>query len=245
PQPPPKDCTPSKFLKGILESGAGPYFDGVSFHAYDYTTGTGTGKYGNLNWQSMSDTTGPVLIAKTNYLRALLAQYGFSQKYLLNTETAVFWGPNQDDPPCALNAPADVELTKVYYVIQTYAAAIAEGLKANIWYAPLGGRCAALLNPDLSPKPAYNAYEFALQELKKAIYLRQITEYPQVMGYEYLVDGKTLWVLWPLDGGSHTITLPKLPLEVNRIGDDGLPVQETSTNPLTIDLAPRFIEFGP
>ncbi|HEX9090337.1 MAG TPA: hypothetical protein VF831_02555, partial [Anaerolineales bacterium] len=48
PQPPPKDCTPSKFLKGILESGAGPYFEGVSFHAYDYYSGTGT--YWNPNW---------------------------------------------------------------------------------------------------------------------------------------------------------------------------------------------------
>ena len=138
-----KDCTSSKFLKGVLESGAGPYFDGVSFHAYDYYAGTGA--YFNLNWQSTSNRTGPVLIAKANYLRGLLEQYGYSQKYLVNTETAIFYGPNISDPPCPVDAPVDLESTKAYYVVESYATAVAEGLRANIWFAALGGRCAAFV----------------------------------------------------------------------------------------------------
>jgi len=241
PPTPPKDCTPSKFLQGILESGAGPSFDGVSFHAYDFNNGTGG--YANVNWQSASDTTGPVLITKADFLKGLLQQYGFSQKYLMSTETAVFWGPNQTDPPCASDAPLDVELVKVHYVIHSYAAAIAEGLKTNIWYAALGGRCAALLNLDLSPKPAYHAYQFAQQQLGQALFVRQINEFPQLMGYVFQVDAKDLWVLWSLDGLPHTVSLPALPADVKRIGDDGFPVQETSAITLTIDSSPRFIGF--
>jgi hypothetical protein len=238
-----KDCLSSKFLKGILASGAGPFFDGVSFHAYDYYTGTGT--YDNPNWQSSSQTSGPVLIAKAKYIRGLLGEYGFSEKYLMNTEMAVFYGPNQTYPLCDPTAPPDVEVTKVYYMIHSYAAAVAEGLKANIWYAALGGRCAALLNADLSPKPAYYAYQFAQNKLSEAQFIRQINEYgTEVMGYEYDIPGRKLWVIWSKDAQPHQISLSTAPILVNRVGDDGVPVVEDNSGTLTIDKNPRFIEFN-
>jgi hypothetical protein len=212
-----------------------------SFHAYDFYYGKGT--YGNVNWHSSSSTTGPVSIAKANYLRGLLSQYGFSQKYLMNTETAVFYGPNVYNPPCDPIAPPDVEVTKVYYVIQSYAVAVAEDLKANIWYAALGGRCAALLNADLSPKPAYYAYQFAQQKLGEALFVRQISEYGEVMGYEYETPGGKLWVVWALDGQAHILNLPELPLEVNRVGEDGQAVKELNTLSIILEDSPLFIEF--
>ena len=237
-----QDCLPAKFLNGILASGAGPYFDGASFHAYDFYTGMGT--YGNDNWHSSSSTTGPVSIAKGRYLKGLLAQYGYGEKYLVSTETAVFYGKNVMDPPCDPNAPVDVEVTKVDYVIHSYAAAVAEGLKANIWFSALGVRCSGLLKSDLTPKAAYYAYQFAEQELGEAVFMRAIGDYGQVMGYEYETPGKKLWVVWSLDGQVHPITLPAQPLEVSRVGVDGLAVQETNDISLTVDSSPRFIEFS-
>jgi hypothetical protein len=74
--------------------------------------------------------------------------------------------------------------------------------------------------------------------------VRQITEYPQVMGYEYEIPGKKLWVLWSLDGQAHPLSLPGLPLVVNRVGEDGHAVQESNDLTLTIDFSPRFIEFS-
>ena len=202
--------------------------------------------YENGNWNSYSNTTGPVSIAKARYLKNLLASYGYGQKYLMNTETAVFWGPNVMDPPC--DAPEDkvpdIEVTKVYYVIHSYAVALAEGWKANVWYSAFGVRCSGLLNSDLSPKAGYFAYQFAQQKLGEAQYVRQISEYEGVMGYAYETSGRQLWVLWSLDGLAHTIVLPKLPVEVNRVGEDGRAVLESNTGTVIIDYSPIFIEFS-
>lgn len=236
-----KDCSTSTFLNGILESGGGPYFDGVSFHAYDYSSGTGT--YSNANWNSSSSTTGPVSIAKAKYLRQVLSDYGYQDKYLMNTETAVFWGPNVHDPPCDPNAPAEVEVTKVYYVVESYAVAVAEGWKANVWYSLFGVRCSGLMNSDLSPKAGFNAYQFARQKLGSALFVREIREFDGVMGYEYKIPGKVLWVLWSLDGQIHTINLPELPMEVNRVHKDGLGMRENNSSSLLLDVSPLFVEF--
>jgi hypothetical protein len=239
-----RTCVESRFLNGILESGAGPYFDGVSFHAYDFYTGMGT--YGNTSWKSSSSTTGPVSIAKSRYLKEVLSSYGFEQKYLVSTETAVFWGPNVMDPPCS--APeaevSSIETTKVNYVVQSYAVAVAEAWNANIWYSAFGVRCSGLMNSDLSPKPGYYAYQFAQQKLVDAVFVRQISEFEGVMGYEYGIPGRKLWVLWAMDGQAHTISVPELPLEVNTLGVDGSPVQIINDLSLTLKNSPLFIEFA-
>jgi hypothetical protein len=237
-------CIPSRFINGILEygkaSGGGPYFDGIAFHAYDYYGKNGT--YSNPNWHSSSSTTGPVSIAKASYLEGVLAQYGYGDRYLVDTETALFSGPNVMTPPC-LNDSVDMETTKANYLVQSYAAAVAEGWKVNIWYSVIGVRCSGLLKSDLSPNPAYYAFQFAELKLENAVFSRQITEFDQVMGYEYTVLGKRLWVVWSLDGQAHTVTLPAQPALVNRVGADGNPVQEANTQNVSIDGSVRFIEF--
>lgn len=242
---PPKgmNCTPSKFLKGILESGAVNSFDGVAFHAYDYYNSLG--KYGFSNWNSSSSTTGPSAIAKGRYLKGVLAQYGVENKYLMNTETAVFYGPNVMSPPCAADAPADVEITKVYHLIHSYASAIAEGYKANIWFSAIGVRCSGLLNEDLSGKPAYEAYKFAYQKLRDVTFIRSISgEYPQLFGYEYQMGSRKLWVIWSKDGTDQAITLPKDPVLINKVGADGIAIQEANTRAVTVGMSPYFIEFN-
>ncbi len=239
-----RSCVESTFLNGIMESSAGPYFDGVSFHAYDFYTGTST--YENTNWKSSSSTTGPVSIAKAKYLKDVLSTYGYGQKYLVNTESAVFKGENVMEPPCNPDyndLMPSIEETKVDYVVQSNAVAVAEGWKANIWYSAFGVRCSGLLNSDLSPKPAYYAFQFVQHELREAVFVRQITEYPQLMGYEYEIPGRKLWVIWAMDGQAHTIPLPVLPLEINKMGADGQPVNEAISPNMTIDQYPRFIEF--
>ncbi|MDE3090563.1 MAG: hypothetical protein KGJ80_14375, partial [Chloroflexota bacterium] len=113
---------PPKFLEGILQGGGGPYFDGVSFHAYDYYQGP-LGNYSNANWQSAWNTTGPVVIAKSNFITTKLNDYLIPGKFLMNTESAVLCDSCSNDTV--------YETTKAYYVAQVYASAIAQGLKAN------------------------------------------------------------------------------------------------------------------
>jgi hypothetical protein len=245
PEHPPegRTCVESKFLNGIMGSGAGPYFDGVSFHAYDFYNGKDA--YWNPNWNSASSTTGPASIAKARYLKEVLSSYGYGQKYLASTENAVFWGPNVMEPPCEAppeNVP-DIEATKVNYIVQSYSVAVAEGWKANIWYSAFGVRCSGLMNSDLSPNAGYYAYQFTQQKLGKAQFVRQISDYVGVMGYEYEIPGRKLWVIWAMDGQAHPITLSEVPVEINKMGADGQPVNEPNSPNVTIDQSPRFFEF--
>jgi hypothetical protein len=164
---------PPKFLEGILLNNGGPYFDGVSFHAYDYY-GSALGQYSNSAWNSSWSTTGPAMIAKANYLKNLLANYGVAGKFLMNTEAGFLSDANCD---------GTFENTKAYYLAQVYASAIVQGLRANVWYSVFGWRCSGLLNPDFSPRPAYSALQFARSELPHAAFLKEITDHPGVNGY--------------------------------------------------------------
>jgi hypothetical protein len=137
-----KDCTPAKYLAGILANGGGDYFDGVSFHAYDFYNGT-LGQYSNINWRSSWESTGPVLLAKADYLRELLASYGYPDKFLMNTEVALLCGRTRREVCLGMILPA-----KAYYAVQAYATAYWRAGKYLLaWWV------AICTGPDLQPLP--------------------------------------------------------------------------------------------
>jgi hypothetical protein len=204
----------------------------VSFHAYDYYYGQ-LGQYAHSGWQSAWNTTGPVFIAKTQFVQSLLSQYGVSGKFLMNTESAILCDSCSND--------STFETTKAYYVAQVYAAAIAQGLRANIWYSVLGWQNSGLLNPDLSPRPAYTAFQFSRSELHNATWLRDLTEYPGVKGYELNRGDRRIWVLWSLDGATHSISLPGVPL----VAWDALGNSVSPAASMNAALNPLYLEWNP
>ena len=121
------ECLPGKFFEGLLLSTSS--FDGVSFHGYDYYMGS-LGQYGNPNWNSGWNSSGPVLVSKAEYIARLLKSSGMSDKFIMNTEVALLCDTCDDDN--------DFEITKASYVVQAYARAIANGLEANIWFDVAG-----------------------------------------------------------------------------------------------------------
>jgi hypothetical protein len=226
------DPKPSKFLEGILLNNGGPYFDGVSFHSYDYYQGH-SGPYSNANWQSAWNTTGPVLIAKAQFIQSLLSQYGVSGKFLMNTELAILCDSCNNNPA--------FETTKAYYVAQAYAAAIAQGLRANLWYSLLGWNNSGLLNADLSSRPAYIAFQFGRNELRDAAFVREITTYAGVKGYEYNRGDRRIWVIWSLDGNAQSINLSGAPLATW----DALGNSVTPAASMDVTLNPLYLEWNP
>jgi hypothetical protein len=229
-----RDCTPSRFLEGILENGGGDYFDGVSFHGYDYYLGS-YGQYFHPGWHSSWDTTGPISDSKAQYIRKLLDQYGSTDKYLMNTENALICGSTGKEDPCLTE---DYELTKANYLAQSYAQALANNLKVNIWYSVRGWRGSGLVKDD-QITPAYAAYQFASGKLEGVAFVRQIQAYPDVIGYEYLDDDKLTWVLWSRDGDSHPIDLPRPPLAIYDVFGDPLEVSQE----VVVTLAPVYIKL--
>jgi hypothetical protein len=217
---------PPKFLEGILVDGAGPYFDGVSFHAYDYNNDNVALDI-NANFNSQLSTTGPVFIAKADYINYLLSKYGVTGKYLINTESAVICGT------CA-NSPL-FELNKAIYAAVAYPYAIKTGLKGAIWYSIMGwpGLNTALLSPDFSPLPAYTTFATSRAILEDAAFVRDVnaTDVGNAAGVSGLIfdrHGQSIWTLWSLDGPTHAVTLPSAPRYVMDMFGAILPLSDTS-----------------
>ena len=236
----PGACSSShpRFLEGILHrngyNDGGNYFDGVSFHAYDYYFDQ-LNKFGNPYWGTAWNNGGPGVTAKSKFILETLAAYNVSGKFLMNTEGAILCDNCKDD--------VEFETTKVNFLVQFYSAAIAEGLKANIWYSAVGWRNSGLLDRKLNPKPAYHAYEFAREILANAssgepVGDGELINGTGVVGYKFQRWNQQIWVLWSSDGEEHPIIMiPGPPAAIySPLGISQEPSQE-----ITIGPEPRYV----
>ncbi len=237
-----RDDRPPQFLEGILRAGGGDYFDGVSFHAYDYYNGH-AGQYFNPNWHSSWDSTGPVLLAKAAFIASLLRQYSVNGKYSLATEVALLCGA-WSDPPSGPGCQAAFELTKAYYLAQAYAGALEAGLPATLWYSRAGWRNSILFNDDRSPRPAYRALQVSRDRLGRAepageLEAADVGGEARVAGYKFLRDGLPVWLLWSRDGRRHGVALAGQPDSVSDVF--GVPVPFGSS--LEVGVVPDYVEW--
>jgi hypothetical protein len=237
-----KSNLPNMFLEGILLNGGGPYFDGISFHAYDYYSGE-LGKYSNSNWLSAWNITGPVGFAKVQFIREILAKYGVTGKFLMNTESALICGETGNEPLCQT---ADFSFTKAYYLTQSYALAISQELRGNIWHHVFGWRGSGLLNESLIPLPAFNAFQFARSELRNGQFLGYVTAIDigvatGIQGYKIQRGDRFIWILWSLDGNPHTITLSSTP----EAAWDALGGAIVPAAAMEVTVMPEYLEFLP
>lgn len=228
-------CTPSRYLEGILANGGGDYFDGVSFHAYDYYNGA-EGQYGNGNWYSAWNTTGPVMAAKAGYLRALLSSFGYSDKFLMNTENALLCGRDGTEAECQAEA---FQKTKDYYVVQASTMAVAEGLRSNVWYDLRGWRGSGLIDKARQPLPAFQAYQFNIKMLAGMGYWGKVEGTPGIMGYEFRQGARVVWVIWAVDGEAHPLEIPG---ELSKVYDGYGSVLE-SGSAVNVTIAPMYVEW--
>jgi len=237
----------SRFMEGILLSGAGYSFDGINFHAYDYySANLGLGHYRNPSWNS-TELNGPSTLAKLRYLRGLLAKYNIQGKFFMNTETGLNCGADVE-PTCNYSDTVlipDAKLTKAYYLVQSYTTAQAEGLRANVWYHATGARGTGII-PGLVPETGYYAFKFTRNILSGA----KLTRVPPVPGdvfaYEFNRGDRLIWVLWSKTGAEIDVALPKQPTAGYSIGStgDGVAIAPLATT-IRVGLAPVFLEFAP
>ncbi len=253
-------CKSTKFFEGIVRNGGGPYFDGVSYHAYDYYSYAWGASYednlgtyqNNTKWSSQWNTTGPVFIEKASYLNSILSKYGVTGKYLLNTEDAINCSvcngvpvpPYNEDPTPAF------ETTKAYYITQAYAGAINTGLKANLWYSLLGWAYynTELLNSNLTEREGFIAYRVASQKLAGVSNLGSITNADissttGIKGYKFSYRNRKIWVVWSLDGNDHAVTL--LSGDTLAAITDALGAAQPLSTSITITIKPIYIEWTP
>jgi hypothetical protein len=235
PPTPTADCSYANFFEGILKEGGASYFDGVSFHSYDYYLET-PGHWSNYGWSSAHNKIGPALIPKARYYKHMLGVYGVTGKYLLDTEAALI---------CTACTPAmQLETAKAWYVPEVFAAGMAEGLKAVLWYSHEGWRGSDLRAPDGSLLPAAVALRLAHTKLGDAIYLGPILPADVgnvgVVGYKFKQGNRTLWLVRAFDAVERPIELKALPTAVS----DPLGNPISPSKNLTMTLMPVYIEWG-
>jgi hypothetical protein len=227
------DCTWTRFFEGILREGGGDFFDGLSFHTYEYYLGA-QGKWGNANWNSDYATTGPVLHAKAKYFKQVMTTYGLTDKFLMDTEVALL---------CWTCSPtSDYESTKAGYLAEMYAASVAEGLKAAMWYSYEGWLGSGLVN-GTTTLPAMTALRVASAELGDAAYAGRVVSadvgnVSGVTGYKFRHGAKDIWLLRG-QSGNRVVTFSSLPSSIfDALGN---PISSTTT--LTLTLQPLFVEW--
>jgi hypothetical protein len=225
-----KDTSPL-FLEGILLGGGGPYFDILAFHAYVWYGGS-LGEMWNGDWPE-SPTVMPQKVA---FLRGVLSQYGYGDKVLMNTESALFCS----DPT------ADCLETQAIYVARVYAEAIALRLRAQVYFRMIneGWRHTGLLLPDLTPKPVYDAYQASSLFLTGVQSKGVATGYPSgIEGYTFRYNDHSGYVdvLWSADGSVKSVTVPENGVAHDRyaviIGSAGEVVQ--------VDYSPVYVRRFP
>jgi hypothetical protein len=194
------------FVDGVLQAGGGQYFDIMNFHYYP-----------GFDWRW--NLYGHDIIGKVNYLRDKLAQYSVSKPFVC-TETSK-WSEGYGSTP-------DLQAR---YVPQVYARSMAVDLKAAIWLKLVDSDSLTswkygLLEPDLTPKPAYFAYQVASQQLAPSDYIRTWTESEtgsdDVEAYEflYLDDETHVLVAWVNDDLQQPLSVQTLELvRVDKYGD--------------------------
>jgi len=232
-----RDCTPSRFLEGVLENGGGDYFDGVSFHAYDYYLG-GIGRFGNRNWHSAWNTTGPVLIAKIHYLRGLLIAYGFGSKLLINSENGLLCGQDGSEPECQGEPFLN---TKASYLVQSYAAARSEGITANIWFDLHGWRGSGLVDAGREPNLAYEALRFQCLLLERTAFWGNLPPgiHAGIDGYIFYRSGSWIWVMWTISEAEQIVYFPR-PANASYMLDGTSQAPEET---LLIAFLPQYFEW--
>jgi hypothetical protein len=207
-----RDCLSSRFLEGILEAGAGNFFDIVSFHGYFHF-------WGSLRSEERSGTFSPrggIVLGKANFLREVLQQYGL-EKPLMHTEGAVLCRESSSNqycnPPGSLYRDAQAD-----YVVWMFIRNWADGIRGTIWYmleGP-GWHNAGLLDTEFTPQPAFLAFQFLRQELDGMDFIRQIgNENPDLRVYEFADQDRQVWVAWSVDAEA----LLQLPVEVVQVVD--------------------------
>jgi hypothetical protein len=232
---PPHDPDNARFLEGILENGAGDYFDIVSFHGYP-----GGSLQQDMNLDTW-DQRGGVVLGKIDYLREVMADYGVD-KPLMHTEGSLGITCDPSEPNCDPPNDAFYE-SQADYVVWLFVRNWAEGLLGTIWY-PFDGpgwRLNGMLDANQEPRQAYVAYEFLTETLSDMSYDGRLTQFPELQAFSFHNLNRRVWVLWTTSDTAQVFTLPvSTQVVYDKYGNDITPTGDD----LWIN-SPVYVEMSP
>ncbi len=206
-----KDCTPGKFLEGILASGGGDSFDAVSFHGYAPYFGPESGMPTKMYFDDHHPSwehRGGVVIGKVDFLREVMADFNLN-KPIYHTEGALLC-PEQNPTDC--DPPGDIFFeTQADYAIRMFVRNWADGVAGTIWFSfeGPGWRYGGLLDDNQIPKPVYRSIDFLTTQLSDAQYVSEVRQFESIEGYEFISPEIRTWILWSPEEQDIQIQLPE------------------------------------
>ncbi|CAN5859237.1 hypothetical protein BH10CHL1_BH10CHL1_03230 [soil metagenome] len=187
------------FLEGVMKAGGGDFFDIADVHVYgELRMDLPARMHSYYFWSGPNGGTG--LPEKVALMRKVMTEYGFPQKPIFAGEVAL---------KCEI-ASDDCDQVGAAFIPRVYSEAYGLGLLGASYYALISEfKFKGLLKPDLTPKPAYYAYEFMSSQLHSVEYVGPVTVYPGVSGQTFKQSGiSRLQIIWSTTGEDQTVILP-------------------------------------
>jgi hypothetical protein len=237
---------PEKFLNGILEAGAAPYFDIVSYHGH---TGYYGAPYEDNRPGNPWTAYGSGLDAKANFIKSILKSYGVSKPLFLDeaSYTCPDWESMRaicDDPP------AQFYDEQANFVIRGYTTALSAGVEAVVWYTleGPGWQNTGLLDGSQKPRPVFQAYKTLIEQVTGATLPPISVEYGEgVRGWRYDMGDYAVDVVYASYVGTKTISWPAFShiAIYNRFGQPLTPNFASDRAVFVVTAQPIFIHRKP
>jgi hypothetical protein len=230
---------PEWFLKGILQAGAGPYFDVLAYHAYLYYGGPKVDP-DILTTSIWYPTWGGITVGKARFLRQILQSYGVNNKSLSSNETALLY-PSGIPEESFYQAQAD-------HVVRSYTRALAENISSLFWFTLEGPewRYSGLLNHG-NPNPSFIAYQQLIQRLNNARFIGTVTYNAIIEAYAFDNRQQKIQVVWTKMDQTIEVQIPGAKF-IAAYSRDGNPITPTPSGQdylLSVGFSPVYLVFAP
>jgi hypothetical protein len=210
-QNPKSNGYPERFFKGILASGAAPYFDVVPYHWYaayfDYLE-PGTSYDWDIHISNAWSSWGGGTVGKARYLRQLMAEYEVNKPLVLN-ESGFGCIPSTTYNYC--DSPDDrFWESQATHLVRFFIRGLSENISGFVWFTlnGPGWRNTGLLDEDQNPRLVYDAYEYLSKKLRFARYLYTINYGPGIEAYAFRVNSQRVHVLWAIEDQFLDVNVP-------------------------------------
>lgn len=198
---------PELFLQGVLEAGAGPYFDILPYHAYPpyYNRTVDHDLLDFSHWAQW----GGFVVGKARYLRQIMAQYGVHKPLFLNETSLMCPDVGSFAAWCDPPALAFYEM-QANHLVRSMTRGLAHGIDGLLWYTleGPGWRNTGLLEADAEARPAYVAFQQLEQQLRYAYFSGAMSYGEGVEAYIFRKGAIEVQVVWAVADQTLAITTP-------------------------------------
>lgn len=227
---------PEDFLRGILEAGAAPYFDVVSYHSYVAHTSLREDRdiFSNSAW----DAWGGMLRGKANFLRSIMAEYNVDKPlFLTETSQLCSW--------CDPTMLAELYDWQANLAPRSFPRAIANGITGFIWYTldGPGWFFGGLLDENQAPKPAYYSYQTLTEMVGHAGFIGPASYGAGIEAYTFYSGAARIDIIFSIQDITYPILISKLNYlaAYDRFGNLITPTSVGSDYQLNIQYEPIYL----